>query len=436
MVHRDGKNLREILESKSLGNYERFLYIESQAKDILPKIRIAFPEFNNHDIKHAENVEKILDDLIPKTVKKSLNCDEILFLLSSAWLHDIGMVLEKSEEEIFINANRNEKEQISKKTRNLHHIRSYTFIKKNAVSFNLNERQAEAIGNICRAHRSINIKEELNKTYKADKDEVRLQFLGACLRLAHECDISHRVSKYFLEESRSALDFIPHMRKTEIINSISFNEIDKKLIISAKISSKIDLSVYNDTKEKIQAEIDAIRTILEENKFFLDGIQDSLEDEDLVEKEVILSLMDDHSKNLKKICSEIEKNEIEVKKVLENLYAENLVESYEVNKYKLVNSVECFKALFKIFDGDIDRKIFISYEFSKNIIKNKLLKYLMNMYNASYNIDEAKKRVELLINSPNAVYLSLNENNLLNLDKNVIHGNKILDQTINSGADL
>lgn len=429
------ENLRSILKEKSSGHYNRFLYIETQTKDILPKIRTVFPEYNNHDIKHAENVEKILNDLLPISVKEGLNCDEILFLLSSVWLHDIGMVLERKEEKKFNIADINGKEKIRTSIRNTHHVRSYHFIKKNALFFKLGEREADAIGNICRAHRDINIEQELTETYNANKEEVRLQFLGACLRLADECDIPHRVSKYFLEENRSALDFIPHMRKIELIHSISYNINDKKLDINAKISSEKDLSIYKKTKNKIQSEIDVIKPILKKNQFILNGITDYLEDDELIEKDIILTLMDGNSKNFKKLCSAIEKDEIKIKKNLENLEVKSLVEVCSNGDYKLIKNVDCFNELFNIFYGDIDLKTFISYNFSKDIIENQLLNYLREMYNAPYtNPKEAKERVELLKNSPTAIYLSLNGNELLlknpNLDQSLIQGGIILDQII------
>ena len=133
--------LRNILKKKSPKYYDKFDHIKNECKDILPKIGIPFPECTDHNVKHAENVEKIIERLIPDDVKKSLNHEEIFCLLSAVWLHDIGKTLDNTKR--FKNAETYEKEKIKRITRDLHHIRSYNFIKNNSA-FKLNYREAEA----------------------------------------------------------------------------------------------------------------------------------------------------------------------------------------------------------------------------------------------------------------------------------------------------
>jgi len=262
--------LRDILKEKSTRYYDKFCHIEKECKDILPEINIPFPEYNDHAVKHAENVEKIMEWLIPDDVKKSLNYEEIFCLLSAVWLHDIGKVLDK-ETKIFKKSKKDEKEKIKKNTRDLHHIRSYNFIKSNST-FKLNDREAEAIGNICKTHRKTTII-SLDEKYKVNKKKVRLQFLGACLRLADKCDInSDRIISKQFKKTRFTWEFTPHTKKHKF-NFVNFQNSKRKIRLEAKVTSIKDLKILIDTKEKIQKELDESKPILSQNKLILNTIE-------------------------------------------------------------------------------------------------------------------------------------------------------------------
>ncbi|BDZ67948.1 hypothetical protein GCM10025860_13960 [Methanobacterium ferruginis] len=127
------------------------------------------------------------------------------------------------------------KKKIVDKIRDLHHIRSYTFI-KNDDSLDLDRQEKSIIADISRSHRKIDIHEELEEEYRISSSrEVRLQFLGACLRIADECDITkYRISKHQLEESRSLLSFLPHFKKHELVDDIYLSRDNNKIIMRGK----------------------------------------------------------------------------------------------------------------------------------------------------------------------------------------------------------
>jgi len=191
-------------------------------------------------------------------------------LLSAVWLHDMGKVLDK-ETKRFKKAKKDEKEIIKKEIRDLHHIRSYNFIKRNSNLLKLNDQEADAIGNICRAHRKNFITTSLDERYKINKKKVRLQFLGASLRLADKCDINSDriVSKHF-KKTRFTWQF-PSTKKHK--NFVNFGYSNKKIKLEAKVTSLKDLKILIDTKDKIQKELDETKSILSQNKLPLNTVE-------------------------------------------------------------------------------------------------------------------------------------------------------------------
>ena len=256
------KSLRDILKKKSSKHYRKFIHITNVCRDILPKIRITFPEYINHTVKHVENVENILEVIVPENVKKSFNHVEIFCLLCAVWLHDVGKVLD--DEEGFKKAKPAEKELIRKITRENHHERSYNCI-KNMHSLNLTPNEAEAIGNICKVHRKIPV-DLLDDNFKINKKKVRLQLLGACLRLADKFDVnSQRISKEFNQKDGFIWIFPPHKKKVKN-NFADFNFSNGKIRIIARVSNLKDLKLIISTKEKIKKQIDEYKSIFIQNE--------------------------------------------------------------------------------------------------------------------------------------------------------------------------
>ena len=73
--------------------------VAKQAGPILGRIPVIFEEYTLHDISHSENVIKNMWKFIPEEVKEKLNALEIYPLILSAYLHDVGMVVSKDEED-------------------------------------------------------------------------------------------------------------------------------------------------------------------------------------------------------------------------------------------------------------------------------------------------------------------------------------------------
>lgn len=429
------KKLLTILEEESPSKYDKFNLLLSQAEDILPKIRVIFPKYNNHDIKHAETVVGILDDILPENIKKSLNCDEIFCLLSAAWLHDIGMVPDKNEIEDFENSTKERREEIRAEIRDKHHIRSYNFV-LNEDYFDLDNDEKKIIGNICRAHRQINIKDSLEEKYRTSSSGgiIRLQFLGAILRIADECDItSKRVSKHYIEEARTDIGFTLHDKKHELIDYVYLE--NDEIIIRALVTSQEDLEIVNKSKRKIEDEINEVKDILTDNEFNLDSVNVKFDDDKWIERKITLLLVDNNERTLNQIKEGIDNDSHAIVRNIENMEARKIIERSNQqddnnSRYVLSEDFFTFIRVLEMNYGFDSLKDYIYSDFSSKIIEKDLMHYLMELYNfVLTDSSEIKRRIEILRKSPTAIYLGLNGKEIFgsNLNISLMQGKYLLD---------
>lgn len=430
------ENLEDILKKKSAAQYEKFSRIKEQAKDILPKIRIPFPEYNNHDIKHAEVVEKNLNYVIPDNIKENLNSDEIFCLLCGAWLHDTGMILDLDEEKKYLNADADGKKDFKSDVRNNHHIRSYNFIMSEST-LDFDHKERKIIAYISRGHRNISIQDELHEKFRigGERGSVRLQLLAALLRLADECDItSDRVSEHYIEEQRLTWNFIPHVKKHELIDEVFLSEDTKSIVIGGHVSSDTDLNILKRSKKDIEGEINLVEDILHKNDIMLQDVKLSLDCDKLYEKKIISCLLDRNPKTQETITSELKTDEVNVKRILENLSVKKIVienENVVPTEYKISNDFKAFKTIFELFFADELLKEFINYPYCENFISNHLLGHLINLYNCIITDNTEKTQIlEILRKSPTAIYLALHGMEILSnqdLEHSLFQGRYLLN---------
>jgi hypothetical protein len=160
---------RELLSGSVLHN--RFEFVAEDAKNEWLR------SLGKNDFRHSENVERILDSLVPSEIKSNesfFDPGEIFLLLVSVYLHDIGRA-----------------------TPLLHHeLESYKQIKAFPSQFHLKDKfEAEAVAQICAAHASEDVFpiDSCDTNYgiaglSLTGRPFNLRRLGALLRIADEID--------------------------------------------------------------------------------------------------------------------------------------------------------------------------------------------------------------------------------------------------------
>ncbi len=220
------KSLFEVLRTKEDGSHliDVLDTIKNKAAPYLSEIIKTFPEYTPHDITHSKNILKILDIIIPDSLKEKLDEYEIYFLIASAYLHDIGMRRDPTSSEI-------SPDEIRAK----HHLRSEEFIIGHFSKLGIEDKhQAEAIGRICRGHRKEDLSDEdifsPELKYRTGHT-ISTPLLAAFLRLSDELDLTfERIPLGIYEISPPK-------------NPISKEEWDKHVIVSG-----IDLGAEDQLK--------------------------------------------------------------------------------------------------------------------------------------------------------------------------------------------
>lgn len=246
------KSLVDYLAEKSISLSQRLPEIEKHAKEILQYAQGKFPYYTPHGFMHSENVLENLNWLIQEEVKAQLNAQELFFLITSAWLHDWGMIGEAHED--------------SDEIRNTHNIRTEEKLEKhhNLIGLSLNE--ARIIGLICRGHRKEDLfDEKYDDTPFETGIMIHLRFLTAILRIADEVDVTYsRVPEIIFYELNPTDKAEEEFKKQMDIRGISYpsDKEKHKLTLSGIAYDPIAVTALNKLRDKIQTELNDVKTVL------------------------------------------------------------------------------------------------------------------------------------------------------------------------------
>lgn len=183
--------LRGVIESLDNSEYkERFGEAEQLARSIMSEEghHIPLPHFTKHDLSHCEAVERNLDQMIwggGRLGQRDFDPtpEEALYLLSAAFLHDLGMwygILDGED----INAPPDYER--AETLRNEHEERTVTFIhEKWQMNCGWNDNQKARLSGVCAFHRRRHTISDFDPVSEiGDQQEpIRLVVLAALLRM-------------------------------------------------------------------------------------------------------------------------------------------------------------------------------------------------------------------------------------------------------------
>lgn len=171
--------------------FERLTFLKTQiSEQVFPFTQL--PNFTEHGVHHAQNVERNLCQLVPCEIPVSLSPFEVYLLLCSCWLHDSGMAISKS---------RNEKVTTTRKN---HCSRSRKFVLENASKLNLTAHHSKIVAELCYAHGNSSLNELEGERFSVSPyGEVRAAFLAAALRLADALDITYGRAPELVAKNRA-----------------------------------------------------------------------------------------------------------------------------------------------------------------------------------------------------------------------------------------
>lgn len=205
-------------------------------------------EFTDHGVNHCRRIIEVFDKLIPDTVLSQLNSTEIYFLLSSAWLHDLGMMVQQIGEE------RLEPKEIRERHNEL--TKNYLLEKNKYREYEIySENEARIIADICLCHRKASIPAVCDATVPIGPDVVHARFLCALLRLGDEMDMDYRrASECTADLIQLRGDSVNHWKACQLINGISCDATNSTIEILGIISSDEERLTASNAVRKLNDE--------------------------------------------------------------------------------------------------------------------------------------------------------------------------------------
>lgn len=413
--------LRKILKSSDSDYYARFKEIESSVISVMSNTRFFFPTYTNHDFKHLTNVEDIMNKMLSEEVKQDLSDEEIFCLLSATWLHDIGMIPVNNEKDEYESKTFEERKLFAKKVRFNHNIRSKCYVENHKEELNLDDFEADIIGNICKGHRQVDLGkyEDIHS-----KTKVRLASLSAILRLADECDVSHNRETTLSQEGVDEETIEEHYRIHELVRTPVFDHENRVVKIVGIGHVEKDKNLLIECKDKIQSKLDNIIPYLKKIGADFNKIELNCKmDKKYIKKKIILSIT--YGNDIYSIKEEWI-SEKDIVNCLEELRCDKIITAKKDGKYVLTDNIDLFKEIYRMFLNEWMDEFFFT-EYVENMIKNTFYRMKEN-FGCNWTNEEQNLRIEMIKNTPTAFYLLLFADESLN--------NPLFDISANQNGNL
>lgn len=276
------QTLRDIL-SPNPTCVERVAQAESLSRALFngDQGRIVLPYFTDHTIPHCDAVERHLDRMILTSGSQAEGDfiptpEEAMYLLSAAWLHDLGMVYGIFDAEQ--PADLHDSPGRSRHHRDNHDERTSTFLLEHwKVYCNWERRERAYLANVCRYHRQHHHIDTFNPVTTEGRHvsaPVRLKVLAAILRVADGCHVDQSRAPGPLRALYDALgmpaESVCHWEASQLVTDIRFDHAEKKIVLTAEVPPPLDFGMgsfdfadlTNRVCESVEKELRSVHHVL------------------------------------------------------------------------------------------------------------------------------------------------------------------------------
>jgi hypothetical protein len=244
--------------------------IKKTAERYLKTITEIFPEYTPHEISHKYTVIENLSKLIPLPLASIMNKYEIFFLLSAAYVHDVGM--SKLNE---LGDGEELTDLVKDTIRKTHHIRIKDLLYQHPNLFDLKEQEARYIAKIAMGHRKVDLsnQKEFRHYDVFDSEKINIPLLAAFLRLADELDITYMRIPPFLYKHSPPKNPISLAEWKKHWSTTGVNFDDDRVIKASSFSENSEIErKLNITKREIQTQLDELPKYLYQYLEFKDNL--------------------------------------------------------------------------------------------------------------------------------------------------------------------
>jgi translation initiation factor 2B subunit (eIF-2B alpha/beta/delta family) len=260
----------------------KFDQAERLAKSIFEREDcVPLPYFTPHEASHCEAVEKYLDQIIwgrgePGPYDFVPTPEEATYLLSSVWLHDIGMTYGIREGE---NPNDLTDYATVAELRRKHEVRTIRYIHEMwKWECTWSEEEKTLLTTVCayhRRHREISTLEPVRIASKCDGKPIRLVTLAALLRLADACHEDQSRAPGRLMQLYKSLgmpqEAANHWERAKVIAAVVFDHTNRAITLRGycppefKLHSliKFDLGeIVEIVRQDVEQELSSVQQVL------------------------------------------------------------------------------------------------------------------------------------------------------------------------------
>lgn len=260
-MERDVEKLFKKL-GKFRGTYDHL--INTLKHKVLPYSQMNIPYYTGHGNEHSEQIINHLSKMLTPLVLKNMNSQEILVLLCSVWLHDIGYLKNTDEK-----GNKLEADMIHDR----HHEFSRYLINKMHLALGLDIDLAEIVADICYCHRRrVDIESFFpNKKRNLGVYPIHVRFLAALLRLADALDTTPQrapelISKEILElKPELKEEWERHWKVCQVIRGIGYDQDKFEIVIDATYKNEQEKHLLMWKFKALYEEFASVKDILIEN---------------------------------------------------------------------------------------------------------------------------------------------------------------------------
>ncbi len=241
---------------------------------------VPLPFYTEHGIEHCQTVEVFLDDILScaTDLNKDFipNSEEAMFLLSGAWIHDIGMMYGIFHGEQASDLANNP--DYYTRLRNEHEIRTNRHIRNEwYLECHWSYEEKTILSNICHFHRKkykIYDFVPVVITGKITGKPIRIKVIAALLRIADACHVDRSRVPGNLRALYDSLgmpaDEVCFWGQPELISRVSFQHPDDKIVIKSLIPNPIDFKrgkfdfeeIIELVRKDIEEELKSVQTVL------------------------------------------------------------------------------------------------------------------------------------------------------------------------------
>lgn len=391
--------------------------LNQKVRPVLSRTTNTLINFTDHSLEHSLGVENAYDILLDGQYEL-LTEEEKFLLIAATILHDIGMVGKKEDLE---------NQDYEKFRRDAHNNYSKEIIIQESTVLNLDFTEAKLIADIAEAHRKVPLDSLEEEMPYGLGNTVRLRLLGALLRFADELHVTKGRTSHLLMNILSPDEFsMSHHKRHENVNGVSRLSSNREtIVISANADDWEMENLMNEMLDEISRKHKEVNDILAKNKIIVNEVRLDLRCEDLITKEIFLSLAEKACSE-KELVTRLEKRDATlVRKVLAILHVKGLIKMDTSNgELNLQKDEKTLKTIFNSLKGTDYIYKFIDMPYLIESIGQIFDEIALRVYSHRVFNGDREDRLLLVRNSPIVLDYLLNkqemDTNFAQLDRSVV----------------